>query len=129
MTGEITKTGTLSTTSHKTAGEENMCVRFGYGPLTICNHTWRQVSGLINSDKINMMHTSQQPIKEGLIVELERNFISSKSINWYEKSEYPNTTLSTTFQKPTEEANPYVRFVCIPQKIWNHTQGQGLVSI
>ena len=34
-------------------GEENMCIRFGYGPQTIFYHTQRQVSRSINSDTIN----------------------------------------------------------------------------
>ena len=33
---------------------------FGYGPLEICNHTWGQVSGSINDDPINTIHTIQQ---------------------------------------------------------------------
>ena len=43
-----------------------MYVRFVYGPLTICNHNRVQVSGPMNSDPINMIHTSQKLTKEGL---------------------------------------------------------------
>ena len=32
-------TGTLGTTFHKSSGEENPFVQFGYVPQTICNHT------------------------------------------------------------------------------------------
>ena len=35
MTGELTKTGTLTTTFHKPAGESNPYVLFGSIPLTI----------------------------------------------------------------------------------------------
>ena len=38
-TGAITKTGTLTTTFHKPAGEANLYVRFGCVPLTIFNNT------------------------------------------------------------------------------------------
>ena len=55
-----TKTDTLTTTFQKPAGEANPYVRFGYGPLTIFNHTRGQVSVELNADTINMMHTSQQ---------------------------------------------------------------------
>ena len=64
--GATTKTGTLATTLHKPAEEENVYVWFGYGPLTICNHTQGQVSGSMNADPINMMHTSQQSMKDVL---------------------------------------------------------------
>ena len=40
------------------------------------------------------------------------------------KSEYPTGNLATIFHKPVEEANPYVQFVYVPQKICNHTRGQ-----
>ena len=75
--GAITKTGTLAMTFHKPAGEANQYVRFGYGPLSICNHTQGQVLGSMNTDPINMIHTSQQSTKEGLNKELEGDFRSS----------------------------------------------------
>ena len=53
-------------TFHKPAGEENPYVRFGYGPLTICNHTQGQVSVSMHADPINMIQTSQKSIEEGL---------------------------------------------------------------
>ena len=59
-TGEITKTGTLATTFHKPSGEANLYVHFGYVALKIYNHTPVQVSGSINTDPINMIHTIQQ---------------------------------------------------------------------
>ena len=65
-TGEITRTGTLATTFHKPVGEENWYVRFGYGPMKICNHTRGQVSGSINADPINMIHKSKKSTKYGL---------------------------------------------------------------
>ena len=65
-TYEITKTGTLATNFNKPAGEANPYVRFGYGPLTIFNHTWGKVSGSMNADPINMIHKSQKQTKEGL---------------------------------------------------------------
>ena len=34
------------------------------------------------------------------------------------KSEQPTGNLTTTFQKPAGEANPYVQFVYSPQKFW-----------
>ena len=46
-------TVTLSTTPHKTVGEANLYVHFGYGPQTIHNNTQRQVSGSMNADPIN----------------------------------------------------------------------------
>ena len=52
-TGEITKNGTLTTTLHKPAGEANLYVRFGYGPLTIYNHTRGKVLGSTNDDPVN----------------------------------------------------------------------------
>ena len=57
---EITKTGTLAMTLHKPEGEANPHVRFGYGPLKIWNHTQGQVSGSMNADPMNIIHTSQQ---------------------------------------------------------------------
>ena len=38
---------------------------------------------------------------------------------WIEADKYenPTITIATTFHKPTEEANPYVRFVYVPQTI------------
>ena len=77
-TGAITKTGTLAMTFHKPAGEANPYVWFGYSPLTIFNHTRGQVSLSMNSNTINMIHTSQKSTKEGLNEELEGCFISSK---------------------------------------------------
>ena len=65
-TGGITKTGTLATTFHKLLVEANPYVRFGYIPLEICNHTQGQVSGSINADPMNMIHTNQKPTNEGL---------------------------------------------------------------
>ena len=64
--GEITKTGTLTTTYNKLTEGSNPYDQFGYGPLTICKHTQRKVSVSINYDSINMIHTSQQSTKEGL---------------------------------------------------------------
>ena len=64
-TGEISKTSTLATKFHKPVGEANMCVRFGYGPLTIFNPTEGQVSGSLNADPINMIQVSQQSTKKG----------------------------------------------------------------
>ena len=63
-TGEITKTGTLAMTFHKSEGGANPYVQFGYGPLKVCNHTRGQFSGSMNSDKINMIHASQKSTKE-----------------------------------------------------------------
>ena len=60
MTGEITKNATLTTTFHKLTGEENLYVWFGYFPLNICYHNRGQVSVSMNSDPINMIHTSQK---------------------------------------------------------------------
>ena len=65
MTGEITKNGTLNTTFQKPVGEANLYVRFGYSSLTIFNHTWGKVSGLMHADPINMIQKSQQSTKEG----------------------------------------------------------------
>ena len=42
-TGEITKTGTLTTTLQKHAVDGNMYVWFGYGSQKICNQTRGQV--------------------------------------------------------------------------------------
>ena len=53
-------------------------VHFGYGPLKICLHTLEQVSGSMNNDPINLIHTSQQSTKQVLIKELEEDFISIK---------------------------------------------------
>ena len=70
-TGTITKTVTLVTTFHKPAGKENPYVWFGYGPLTICYHTQGKVSGSMNANPINKIHTSQQSTKEVPNKELE----------------------------------------------------------
>ena len=40
------------------------------------------------------------------------------------KSEHPNGTLTTTFQKPVGVENPYVWFGYSPQTIFNHTRRQ-----
>ena len=53
-------------TFHNPEGESNMYVRFGYGPLKICNHTQGKVSGSMNAKPINIIHTNQQSTKEGL---------------------------------------------------------------
>ena len=57
-TGVIKITGTLNTTFHIPAGEANLYVCFVYGPLTIYNHIRGQVSGSMNSDTINTIHTT-----------------------------------------------------------------------
>ena len=64
-TGAITKTVTLAMIFHNTSGGGNMCVRFGYGPLTIYNHIQRHISGSMNAYPINMICTIQQSITEG----------------------------------------------------------------
>ena len=76
-TVSIIKTGTLTTTLHKPAGEAHLYVQFGYVPLKHFNHTRGQVSGTMNSDPINMIHTSQQSTKEGCIKELGVDLRSS----------------------------------------------------
>ena len=48
----------LATTFYKPVGEANQYVRFVYGPLTIFNHTWGQVSVSMINDPVNMIHTS-----------------------------------------------------------------------
>ena len=63
VTREITKTSTLSTNFHNPVGEANPYVQFRYIPLTILNHTGGQVSGSMNADPIDMIHTIQQPNK------------------------------------------------------------------
>ena len=73
-TGAIIKTGTLAATLHKPTREENTYVWIKYGPQTINNRTWGQVSGSMNADPMNMIHTSQQSTKEGLNNELEGYF-------------------------------------------------------
>ena len=83
--GAIKKPSTLATTFRNPAGKENMYVRFLYIPLTILNHTRRQVSVSMNADPINMIHISQQPTKEGLDGELEGDFRSFTAINWIEQ--------------------------------------------
>ena len=70
-TCEITKTGTLTTTFHKTAGKENPYAQFRYVKLKICNHTQGQVSVSINTDPIHIIHTSKQSTTEGLNKDLE----------------------------------------------------------
>ena len=54
------KTGTLANNFHNFAGESNAHVQFGYTSLEIFNKKQVQVSGSVNADPINMMHTSQQ---------------------------------------------------------------------
>ena len=51
------KTGALTANFHKPAGEENLYVQFGYVPQKKFNHIQGQVSGLMNADTINMIHT------------------------------------------------------------------------
>ena len=79
--GEIIKTGTLATTFHKPGGEANIYVCFGYVPLTVFNHTQRQVPGSINKYPKNMIHKIQQSTKEGLNKKLDGYFRSIKSIS------------------------------------------------
>ena len=43
----------LATTFHNPEREANMYINFEYIPQTICNHTQRQSSRLINADSIN----------------------------------------------------------------------------
>ena len=57
--GAMTKNDTLDTTFYRPTGEANMYIWFGYGPLIICNHTCGQVSLTMNSDPINIIHTSE----------------------------------------------------------------------
>ena len=57
-TGETTKNGTLATTFHKPAGEENLFVRFQYVPQKICNHIQGKISGSINADLVNVKYRS-----------------------------------------------------------------------
>ena len=54
------KPGNLVTNFHNTVGEANLYVRFGYSPLEIWNHNQGNVSGSMNADPINMIHTHQQ---------------------------------------------------------------------
>ena len=77
VTGAITKTSTLATNFHNPVGGSNPYVRFGYGPLAICYHTQGQVSGSINADPINMIHTIKQSTEKGLNKDLEGYFRSS----------------------------------------------------
>ena len=58
-----------------------MYVCFGYDPLTICNNTQGKVLVSMNSDTINMIHTSKKSTKEGLNKALEGDFRSIKAIN------------------------------------------------
>ena len=44
-------------------------------------HNRGQVSGSMNADPINMIHTNKQSTKEGLNEKLKGDFRSSKSIN------------------------------------------------
>ena len=44
-------------------GGLNKYVWFVYGPLTVCNHTQEKVSGSMNFDQLNMIHTNQQSTK------------------------------------------------------------------
>ena len=63
-TGAITKTRTLVATFHKPAGGgANPYVRFGYGPLKICYHTWGKGAGSMYTDPINIIHRSQKLTK------------------------------------------------------------------
>ena len=65
-TGAIAKTGTLATTFHNPVGESNPYVWFGYGSLTIFNHTRGKFSESMNADPINKIHTSQKSTEEVL---------------------------------------------------------------
>ena len=51
-------TGTLATIFPKSAGEENVYVRFVYIPQTILHHTRGQVSVSMNIDPINAKNKS-----------------------------------------------------------------------
>ena len=62
--GTITKTGTLTTTFHMPDEEANPPVWFGYGPLTIFNHTQGNVSGSMDTYPINTIHTSKNKQKK-----------------------------------------------------------------
>ena len=80
-TDKSNKTNTLATAFHKYAWEANTYVWFGYSPLKICNHTKGQVSGSMNSDPMNMIHTIKQSTKEVFNEELEGYLRSRKSRN------------------------------------------------
>ena len=45
------------------------------------------------------------------------------------KYEHPTITLTKTFHKNLGGANPYVHFGCVPQTIFNITQGKISVSM
>ena len=49
---QLHSTVNLDMTFHKTAGESNMHVGFGYVPQTICNQTWGKVSVLNDNELI-----------------------------------------------------------------------------
>ena len=73
----------------------------------------------MNTDTINIIHTSQQSTKEGLNENLKEIFDKAKQSIKANRSEQPNGTLAMTFHKYAGEATPYVRFGYSPYNISN----------
>ena len=69
-----------------------------------------QASGSMNSDPINMIHTSKQSTKERLKNNLKGILDQDNQSIEANKSENPTGILDTTFPKPAGEENPYVQF-------------------
>ena len=75
-----------------------------------------QASGSMNSDPINTIHTSKQSTKERLKNNLKGILDQANQSIYGNKYENPTVTLTTTFDKPTGEANQYLRFGYVPEK-------------
>ena len=58
-----------------------------------------------------------------------RNCLESNQCIYYNRCNHKTSTLTTTFQKPVREENPYVMFWYSPLTICYHTQGQVSVSM
>ena len=68
----------------------DLYAQFGYVPLKNFQHTQENVSGPMNDDPINMIHTSQLSTKEDLNEELDGYFRSINKTNWSKKVRTPN---------------------------------------
>ena len=73
--------GKLDTTFHKPAGKSNLYVWFKYGPHTIFEYTWGQVSGSMNSHLNNTNKQVQQSTIKTWKQKLQRKIFLNE-ISW-----------------------------------------------
>ena len=109
---------------HKPAKEENIYAQFGYGSQKNFNHTQGQVLGSMNTDPVDAINTIQKSTKWVLYEELKDSVYQEKQYIYVSKYELLTVNLTKTSHKPEGEEYLYAKFEYVPQKIWNHAQGQ-----